>query len=364
MKKTRVLVAEDSATIRKYLVDVLAKSEGFEVVGEAENGKQAIELCEATHPDVITMDIVMPVMSGLSATEYIMAYCPTPILIVSASMNRRESMQTYDALGAGAVDVLEKETLSADPAAWEAKLTSALRVASRVKVITRSRPRARTNGAREMGESLRPSTSDRKINSNSQIDLIAIGASTGGPAAVAEVLRSLPPTFRIPLVLVIHISSLFARSLVDWLNTISPIPVAFATDGATIPPVGTPAVIFAPADKHLVVKNGRLALHSGSERNYCRPSVDVLFESVGAELGPRAALCLLTGMGRDGAFGLLAAKQAGSITIAQDEGSSTVFGMPGEAVKLGAADYVLPLNQISPFLQELANSNAPRFQRA
>jgi two-component system, chemotaxis family, protein-glutamate methylesterase/glutaminase len=353
MKKTRVVVAEDSATMRKYLVEVISAAEGFEVVGEAENGKQAIELCELLRPDVIAMDIVMPVMSGLAATEYIMAYCPTPTLIVSASVNRRETMRTYEALSAGAVDVLEKKLADEDQKEWEAKLISCLRVVSRVKVVTRGKPKRLPRTEKWPTQAV--SLISKDAIGEREVRLLAVGASTGGPAAVAELLRALPKDFPIPLLVVIHISDVFAVSLVDWLNTISPIPVSFATDGARIPPTGEPCILFAPAGKHLAVQDSKIHLRNGPERNFCRPSVDVLFESVAEEFGLHAAFCLLTGMGRDGAAGLLAAKRSGAMTIAQDEASSVVFGMPGEAIKLGAADYVLPLSEIGPFVRELAN---------
>jgi two-component system chemotaxis response regulator CheB len=353
MTKIRVLVAEDSPTVRNYLVGVISRLSEFEVIGEAENGKQAIELCESLRPDVIAMDIVMPILSGLSATEYIMAYCPTPILIVSASVNRREAMRTYDALGAGAVDVLEKKLENEDQKSWEARLISSLRVVSKVKVVTRPRGRIHHPVRGPYDDSTRVV---RSGTPKGDIRLIAVGASTGGPAAVAEVLRALPSNFPVPLLLVIHISDLFAASLVDWLNTISPIPVSFAQDGVAIPAIGQPSVIFAPAGAHLHVRKGKFHLDGGPERNYCRPSVDVLFESVAAEFGSHAIFCLLTGMGKDGAAGLLAARQAGGLTMAQDQESSTVFGMPGEAVKLDAANYVVPLSEIGPFLLDAVSA--------
>lgn len=366
MKKLRVLVVEDSSTIRRYLIDVLAAAPDFEVVGEAADGEQAIRLCESLRPDVVTMDIVLPVMSGVAATEYIMAWCPTPIVIVSASINRGEALKTYDALAAGAVDLVDKPSTSESRAAWEAAFLSRVRMVSRIKVITH--PRGRLNGAGRLPVTparagsrsgltsaglISPGPNQSSIGQGGLIRAIAIGASTGGPAAVAEILRALPLNFAIPLLLVIHVSDQFAFALAEWLNTQSNLPVSFAIDGQSLPAVGKPCVLLAPAGSHLTFEAGLLRLRKTAERHSCRPSVDELFESLAAEMGPSVACVLLTGMGRDGAAGLLAARSAGCLTIAQDEASSIVFGMPGEAIRLNAASRVLSLGQIGPALVSL-----------
>lgn len=360
MKKIRVLVVEDSRTIRRYLVDVLSASPEFEVVGEAADGEQGARLCESLRPDVVTMDIVLPVMSGVEATEYIMAWCPTPIVIVSASVNRGEALKTYDALAAGAVDLIDKPTVDESAASWESAFLARVRMVSRIKVITHPRGRlkgsprfdARTIAPAHPAASPSDGTSPapRFSSGFGTIRAIAIGASTGGPAAVAEILKLLPATFPIPLLLVIHVSDQFAFALAEWLNGQSNLPVRFAVDGEPLPLLGQPGVLLAPAGAHLVLEAGRLRLRKTAERHSCRPSVDELFESAAAQLGPAAVCVLLTGMGRDGASGLLAARASGATTIAQDEGSSIVFGMPGEAIRLDAASRILPLDQIAPAL--------------
>jgi two-component system chemotaxis response regulator CheB len=348
MAKIRVLVVEDSFTVRKRLVEVLNAQPDLEVIGEAEDGKRGIEMCERLRPDVVTLDMMLPVMSGLAATEYIMAYCPTPILIVSASTNRGELFKTYEALAAGAVDVLEKPRGDEPDEEWERKLVLTLKIVSRVKVITHLRLRLGSMG-RAPVHSLSVEPSERSKSPR----LIAIGASTGGPGAVLEILRSLPPRFALPILLVIHIGEPFGTAFADWLDGQSPMRVSYAVEGEVLP-MGQGRMIMAPPNHHLVFQHGRLHLDKGPERHSCRPSVDVLFESLARELGDGIAACLLTGMGKDGAEGLLAIRRAGGTTIAQDEATSIVFGMPREAILLGAAMRVLPLERIGPALVALA----------
>lgn len=342
MGRLRVLVVEDSGTVRRRMVEILASDPQIEVVGEAEDGKAAIALAQALRPDLVTLDMMLPVMTGVAATEYIMAHCPTPILIVSASINRGELHRTYDALAAGAVDVLEKPNGAEAPGEWEARFLAAAKRTARIKVITH--PRAR----------LAPLSSPEITRAWGKTGLIVIGTSTGGPAAVLELLRALPSPFPAPLLLAIHIGEPFGAAFAEWLDAQSAHRVALAIDNE--PVAAGPGMRVAPPNRHLAVEAGRLRVIDGPERNSCRPSVDVLFESVAREIGAAAAGCLLTGIGRDGAAGLLAIRQAGGVTIAQDEASSVVYGMPREAARLGAAQRVLPLAAIGPALSELAGA--------
>jgi two-component system chemotaxis response regulator CheB len=182
---------------------------------------------------------------------------------------------------------------------------------------------------------------------------VAIGASTGGPAALLAILSALPKTFELPVLVVLHISETFATAMAEWLDGQLALPVRCAVDGEPLPAPGQRCVLMAPPDRHLEVAGGRLRLSRSPERHSCRPSVDVLFESLAREVGPRTIACLLTGMGRDGAQGLLAIRQSGGLTMAQDEASSVVFGMPGEAIKLGAASHVLSLSDLASRLARM-----------
>jgi two-component system chemotaxis response regulator CheB len=334
--RLRVLVVEDSRTVRGRLVEALAAG-GFEVVGEADNGERAIELCQSLRPDVVTMDMMLPGLTGLEATEHIMARCPTPILIVSSSTNRGELFRTYDALAAGAVDVLEKPGGDEADAAWDQRFCAAVRMVARIKVITHPR-----QTLRQLAQP-KPSTAGR----DRAPSIVAIGVSTGGPRALLDVLGALPRDFPLPVAVVIHIGGPFGSAFADWLDREVALKVEWAREGA-LPQPGR--VALAPPDVHLALRSRRFALTRDPERHSCRPSVDVLFESIAADYGPTALACLLTGMGRDGAAGLLAVRRAGGATIAQDEASSVVFGMPREAVLLGAAERVLPIAEIGPAL--------------
>jgi two-component system, chemotaxis family, protein-glutamate methylesterase/glutaminase len=346
MQKTRVLVVDDSLTARKHLIDVLSADPELEVAGEAEDGKRAIELCRALRPDVITLDMMLPVMSGVAVTEYVMAYCPTPILVVSASTNRGELYKTYDALAAGAVDVFEKPSGKDPEGVWERGLLASVKIVSRIRVITHIRGR--------LGQSPAVPVGFANSNGSAQKSIIAIGGSTGGPAAIVEILRGLSGAFPIPILLVIHIGEAFSSPFAEWLDGLSALRVRYANDGENLPAFGQSGVIMAPPGFHMVVQRGIIRLTRDPERNSCRPSVDVLFESLAKELGSQTAACLLTGMGRDGAAGLLALRHAGALTIAQDEASSVVFGMPREAIHVGAAGRVLALDQIASALTAVA----------
>src|ERR1700730_8156140 len=242
MSKIQVLVVDDSLTARKHLVEVLRADPELDVVGEADDGKRAIELCGTLHPDVITLDMMLPLMSGVAVTEYVMAYCPTPILIVSSSTNRGELYKTYDALAAGAVDVFEKPTGNDPDGVWERGLVSKVKTVSRIRAITHIRGK--------LG-SLRQTPADpvtlETRDGATRKSVIAIGGSTGGPAAIVEILRGLPPGFPIPILLVIHIGDLFTTAFTEWLDGQSKLRVRYARDGEALPALGQAGVGMAPS---------------------------------------------------------------------------------------------------------------------
>jgi two-component system chemotaxis response regulator CheB len=344
----RVLVVEDSATMRHHLREALSFDPELQVVGEAVDGGEAVELCRRLRPDVVTMDMMLPTTSGLVATEQIMADFPTPILVVS-SADRRELFSTYNALAAGAVDVLEKPRGDESDNGWPARLRAAVRLVSRIRVITH--PRARLDARRRTAElpGAQPAADPATVPR-----VICVGASTGGPGALTDLLRALPVKFRAPVLCVQHIaaSEPFAVAFSDWLGAQTGRGVRYATDGMAVDELAG-QVVLAPPDRHLRVHDGILRLSSDPPRHSCRPAVDVLFESVAVGFGAGAAGCLLTGMGRDGAAGLLQLRRAGAITFAQDEASSVVYGMPREAALLGAAAHILPPAAMAAVLTEL-----------
>src|SRR5580704_10466314 len=222
MGTIRVLVADDSMTVRKRLIQTLSTDPALEVIAEARDGRTATELCRRLRPDVITMDVMMPVMDGVTATEYIMANCPTPILMVSASSNRGQALQTFDALAAGAIDVLDKAAGIEPDGVWERELVAAVKMVSRIKTI--SIP------AHETDEAV----------------IVAIGASIGGPSAVAKILSQIPADFPLPILLVIHIEPEFSDSLVQWIAKLSDLKVRVAVDGEPVPRPGRGEILMPP----------------------------------------------------------------------------------------------------------------------
>lgn len=344
MKRLRVLVVEDSPTVREHIRTVLSAQRDIDIVGEASDGRQAIALCQTLRPNVVSMDMMLDGLDGQAATEAIMALCPTPILIVSSSTNRGELLRTYEALAAGAVEVLEKPNGRQSEGDWERRYVSMLRLVARIPVITHVRAR------------LAPRSSVQSLASGAgtqRRQVLAIGASTGGPGALVEILNALPAPAPLPVLIVMHINAAFSRGFAEWLNDQSAHPVAYATEGQSLAELRG-RVLLAPPDRHLVLKSGRLHLSPEPPRHSCRPSVDILFESLAQQLGSGVAAALLTGMGRDGALGLLAIRRAGGATLAQDEASSVVYGMPREAALLGAAERILPLDEIGPALVALS----------
>lgn len=341
----RVLLVDDSSLARGLLRSFLEADGGFAVVGEARNGQEAAEMTRALRPDLVTMDLEMPVMGGLDAIEEIMCTKAVPILVVSSVA---DAQNAYAAVAKGAVDVVSKPSL--DPAE-QAEFVAKAKLVAKIPVITHVRalrvPPLAPNPV-PSPPALSPSGREGRV--------FAIASSTGGPQALAKLLVALPGDFPCPILVAQHIADGFAAGMADWLTTLSPLPVRLATDGMLVEPG---AVILAPSERHLVVTSSRrLTLLERGERDVYRPSCDALLTSVANVWGKRAVGVILTGMGSDGAKGMAAIKAAGGATIAQDEASSVIYGMNRVAVEKGAAARVLGLDDIAPALCELARGLA------
>jgi len=368
-KKIRVFMVEDSAVARAMLVHVLRSDPELEVVGCAADGEEAMQklgaLDEAQWPHVITMDIHMPKMDGFETTRRIMETHPVPIVVVSASARPDDTEQAFRVMDAGAVSILEKPPGIGhrDHAETCAKLIRTVKLMSEIRVVKRwRRPRAEKissapGATTEFNGALNSEVSSLaaiKPAAASRIELVAIGASTGGPPVLGTILGAMRKNFRVPILIVQHIAPGFVGGLVEWLAHTTGQQVHLAEHGMR-PASGH--VYVAPDDKHLTVENsGRIFLSDAPTENGLRPAVSVLFRSVAKNFGSHAAGVLLTGMGRDGADELKTMRERGAITFAQDRESSIIFGMPGEAVKLGAATHVLPPLAIAAALDTLLNS--------
>jgi two-component system, chemotaxis family, protein-glutamate methylesterase/glutaminase len=343
-----VLIVEDSPVARELLNHILGSEPGIKVIGTANNGEEAIEFIKGTKPDVITMDIIMPRMDGYQATRKIMETFPTPIVIVSASLVREEVEKTWLAVEAGAVAVLEKPTYSdmRNRNGNAAKLIETVRAMAQVKLVRRwHKPNQRT--VREPA-GIAP---EARLETQ-RVKVVAIGASTGGPQVLQDILSRLPKEFRLPILIVQHITPGFAGGFVDWMNSSSSLSVRLAVEGE---PLVSGRVYVAPDGHHMKVsQRGRISLSTDEPVNGIRPSVSSLFRSVAEVFGPDAAGVLLTGMGRDGAVELKLMRDRGAVTIAQDIESSAIYGMPGEAAKIGAAKYSLAPKKIAEILLKLA----------
>lgn len=342
----RVLIIDDSSFVRKLLTEVFSKDPAIEVVGAARDPFEARDLIKRLNPDVLTLDVEMPRMDGLTFLSNLMRLRPMPVVMVS-SLTSAGADATMAALQLGAIDFVSKPSLdlSAGLHAMGEELIAKVKNAARANVSAHAERAPRTN--LEKVKALQ--TTDR---------LIAIGASTGGTEAIADVLATMPPDAP-AIVIAQHIPEMFSAHFAARLNRDTNLVVREASDGA---PLLTGHAYVAPGGKHLRVQRSGLkyfcAIGDDEPVNRHRPSVDVLFESVASNVGHNAVAMLLTGMGADGAAGLLTVKQSGAATIVQDKETSVVWGMPGEAVKRGAACEVLPLPKIGPRALHLATRGA------
>jgi two-component system, chemotaxis family, protein-glutamate methylesterase/glutaminase len=345
----RVLVVDDSAAQSGFLRALLDADPRLSVVGIAPNGAAAVRETGRLAPDVITMDLHMPLMDGLEATRQIMAQTPTPILIVTSSASYREQHLVFQAFEAGALAVVAKPAIGQTQDVLARELIRTVKSVAGFKLVRRWGPRRPSEAARE-------ERANARLAGRTRPELVAVGASTGGPQALQELLTRLPADFPWPVVIVQHITPGFAGGLVEWLRSLCPLPIALATDGHGL---RGPGIFVAPTGHHLTVRGWALTLTETPPVSGHRPSATVLFQSVAREYGAAAVGVLLTGMGDDGAVGLRDIKRGGGLTIAQDEASSVVFGMPAAAIALGVVDRVLAPGAIASMLGDLAARAGP-----
>jgi two-component system, chemotaxis family, protein-glutamate methylesterase/glutaminase len=338
------MLVEDSATVRALLCHIIDRDPRLQLAAVCVSAEEALESIAQVAPDVISMDIRLPGMDGLEATRRIMAENPTPIVVIADSVHDSTLGIAMNALKAGALSVVEKPT-GPGAKAYEAiadTIATQLYIMSEVRVIRR-------RGA--LAPRRTDASSDPASASRQRANIVGIGASTGGPQALAVVLGALPKAFPAPILLVQHMGAQFMEGFAAWLGGQTELRVKIAENNE-IPKAGT--VYVAPGDRHLMLGAGAvLKLNSDPPLASQRPAANFLFQSLARVAGSGAVGVLLTGMGEDGARGLLEMKEAGAFTIAEDESTAVVYGMPGVAMRLGAVGASLPQEMIAPRLSQV-----------
>lgn len=347
------MIVEDSLVVRQLLAHIVSRDPRFVVAAAVASAEEALSEIDRVKPDVISMDIRLPGIDGLEATRRIMTEHPTPIVVIADSVEDQSLKISMNALRAGALSVVEKPVglASGDYERVAETITTQLFIMSSVPVIRR----------RNFGPSAEPSASPLPPRSRQQgflgASFIALGASTGGPPALAKVLEALPRDLDAAVFVVQHMGAAFMEGFAGWLSGLSPLPVSIAQEGEVAQPG---RVYVAAGDRHLRVETGgRMRLTTAVPVVSQRPSANVLFSSLAEAAGPRTVGVLLTGMGEDGAQGLLELRRAGGYTIAEHQSTAIVYGMPAAAVRLRAAREVLPLESIGRRIAQLAEGRAP-----
>jgi two-component system chemotaxis response regulator CheB len=331
----KTLIVDDSPLVRVLIKDFLESDDGFAVIGEAENGLEGAQKARSLQPDLITMDIEMPVMNGLEAIEQIMATAAIPIVVISTQDTAKIA---YEATVKGALEFFAKDNFtSAMSSEKRTELLETLKRISRKKAVVGKLPGLAAN------------RSSKQMESREILGVI-IASSTGGPKALTAFCSALPGEFPVPIILVQHNSPGFDQSFVQWLNEYTPLEVQLAEEGE-IPRKGK--IYVAPTGRHLLWTKNGFHFDNGGPVNNQKPAADLLFKSSAEFLGAKLISVVLTGMGEDGAEGPRYVRQAGGITIAQDEESSMIYGMPKAAYDTGCVDMVLPLERIPPRLIDL-----------
>lgn len=336
----KVLIVDDSASVRELFTEMFRREADFEVVGCAEDGASALSMVKELSPDVVTMDVNLPDYDGFTVTRRIMEECPVPIVIISAVYSSSDAELGFRLLDTGALAFHDKPALnSSDFSDRMSEIVMSVRLMSEVRVVRR---KSRFSRGREEQPSTLSLGAPLKDGSTGKV--VCIGASTGGPHAIKQILMSLPIGLSAPVLVVQHMSGGFTEGMVNWLKYSTGHNIKIAEHGETL---SSGVIYFGPEDSHLEITAKReVCLKDGPAVNGIRPTVSALFEAAARNLGKAVIGVLLTGMGRDGATELLQIRRGGGHTIAQDRETSIVFGMPGEAVKIGAAIQILPLNRI------------------
>lgn len=340
----RVLLVDDSPLVLTVLTRMLSTAPDIEIVGTANNGEEALVLVARLRPTVICTDYHMPVMDGLELVKVVMAQYPCPILVISGTVGPDNPDRIFELLQAGAVDVFPKPT-----GGWGADDESTRQIVSKIKIL------AGVIVFKRSATGLSTQVKSKLVAALVPIRVVAIGASTGGPQAFHQILRELPQNFPCPVLCVQHISEGFLRGLVEWLAGQCKLFVKIAASGEE----PQPGIVYFPQEgTHLTIDSkGRLSSSTAPPFEGHRPAVGALFDSVAGYYGSSAIAVLLTGMGSDGAEGMRAVARAGGVTVAQDEKSSVIFGMPKQAIEMGVVRYVLPLSEISAQLVKCAAGN-------
>ena len=361
MNKTLVMIVEDSIVVREMLMHIVSSDPRLEVVSAVGSGEEALRALERTTPHVISLDIRLPGMDGFETTQKIMQTRPTPIVVISNDVDDHSLNISMNALRAGALAVLEKPPglASADYDSVSRRICDQLVAMSTVKVVRQRLIRdlklasASTN---QVDRKIAPPLSSLFRTAHEQrFSILSLVASTGGPSALLQVLQALPPSFPIPIAIVQHITDSFLESFVSWLASESPFRAKIAKD-REIPMPGT--IYMAPVGHHLLVGLGELRLSTAEPVSMQRPSGTVLLQSMAQSHGPAGLGVVLTGMGDDGATGLLEVRKAGGYTIAEHESTAVVYGMPGVSERIGAACEMVPVDQIGARIVELVLPDA------
>lgn len=356
-RKIRVLIVDDSTVIRRLLSDALATDPAIEVAGIAANGKIALAKIPQLNPDLITLDMEMPEMDGITTLVELRKLYPKLPVIMFSTLTQRGAAATIDALSKGASDYVTKPANVGSVTAAIQNVKNEL--IPKIKAFCPWTTPVVEKVVRPISPAIAPATTGPAVTASGarfkRADVVVVGVSTGGPNALQAVIPMLPSTLPVPVLIVQHMPPIFTKHLADRLNQLSELEVREAAGGESLEPG---KVWLAPGDFHMTVQRegaaARICLNQGTPENSCRPAVDVLFRSAAATFGPNVLAVVLTGMGQDGARGCGVVQQNGGRTIAQDESTSVVWGMPGAVVQAGFANQVLPLNRIASEIIQIA----------